>query len=279
MNKKEFDTFFQSYSKNVDRANNSAFWKLSDHLIFDIIKENIPKDLKKDAVIFDAGGGTGRWVCMLSDYYKSNFIIYDLSSDMLDVARKNIENKKIENRVTIMNGDLANIDRVKDNTVDFIISIYSPISFIYEQTKAAQEMFRILKPGGRMLIMSHGHLNAIASKINNYRVNPEELKNLSDTRMVRWAQHVPELVTHSKESIEKLLSDVGLQIIKTYGVPVFVQPGNEDFDPSNKKKSTISEYLENPDNFRAILDLEMKYNSLDTVANRGMNIFLLAEKK
>lgn len=175
MNKKKFDTFFQSYSKNVDRANNSAFWKLSDHLIFDIIKENIPKDLKKDAVIFDAGGGTGRWVCMLSDYYKSNFIIYDLSSDMLDVARKNIENKKIENRVTIMNGDLANIDRVKDNTVDFIISIYSPISFITEKDKTIKELLRILKKGGKMIIMGHSYFNAIGSKINDYIAPKKEL--------------------------------------------------------------------------------------------------------
>ncbi len=89
----------------------------------------------------------------------------------------------------------------------------------------------------------------------------------------------PELVTHSKESIEKLFSGVGFQIIKTYGVPVFVQPGNEDFDPNNRKKSGISEYIEDTDNFASILELEMKYNSLDAVANRGMNIFMLAEKK
>ena len=89
----------------------------------------------------------------------------------------------------------------------------------------------------------------------------------------------PSQETHSKKSIEQLFSDAGFSVLKTYGVPVFVQPGHEDFDPSNEQKSDVSKYLENPSVFSTIFELEMQYNSLDTTANRGMNMFLLAEKK
>ena len=198
---------------------------------------------------------------------------------MLARAKENIERSNTSNRISIVEGDLTNIKSFADESVDHIVSIYSPLSFVYEQKKAAQELFRILKPSGRMLIMSHAYFNAIASKINNYKANPEELKELAKTRMVKWASHVPELVTHSKESIEQLFSGVGFSILKTYGVPIFVQPGPEDFDPNNEKKSGVSEFLENPSVFSAIFKLEMQYNSLDTTANRSMNIFLLAEKK
>ena len=159
------------------------------------------------------------------------------------------------------------------------MSIYSPLSFIYEQDKAAKELFRILKPGARILIMSHSYHNALASKINNYRADAEELQKLANEQRVKWAPYVPELVTHSKESIEKLFSDAGFQIQKTYGVPVFVQPGPEDFDPENEKRSAVSEYLENPNVFKSVFEIEMRFNANETVANRGMNMFMLAEKK
>ncbi len=280
MKKEIFDSFFNPYSKTVDGvADVSAFWRLSDEIITRIIQQDIAPYCTNESLVMDAGGGTGRWAVKLNKFLKGKMVVFDRSAYMLAKAKENIKNGNVSDQISIIEGDLTNIENFKDGSVDHIVSIYSPLSFIYEQTKAAQEMLRILKPGGRILIMSHGHFNAIASKINNYKANPEELINLSDTRMVKWAQHVPELVTHSKESIEKLFSDIGFKTIKTYGVPIFVQPGNEDFDPINKKKSGVSEYLENSDNFKSILELEMKYNSLDTVTNRGMNIFMLAEKK
>lgn len=280
MKKEIFDSFFNPYSKTVDDvAMVSAFWRLSDEIIIRIIQREIAPYCTNESLVMDAGGGTGRWAVMLNKFLKGKIVVFDRSVDMLAKAKENIKNGDASSQISIVEGDLTNIKHFKNESVDHIVSIYSPLSFIYEQTKAVQEMLRILKPGGRILIMSHGHFNAIASKINNYKAGPKELKNLSDTRMIKWSQHVPELVTHSKESIEKLFSDVGFQIIKTYGVPVFVQPGNEDFDPDNRERSGISEYLENADNFTAILELEMKYNSLDTVANRGINVFLLAEKR
>jgi ubiquinone/menaquinone biosynthesis C-methylase UbiE len=280
MEKKIFDSFFNSYSKTVDKAADvSAFWRLSDTIIIEIIRQEIAPYCKNESLVMDAGGGTGRWAVKLSEFLKGKIVVFDRSADMLAKARENIEHGGVFSRIDIVEGDLTNIEYFKDESIDHIVSIYNPLSFVYEQTKAVRELFRILKPSGRVLIMSHGHLNAIASKINNYKAGSEELKKLAETQVVKWAPYVPELVTHSKESIDKLLSNAGFNILKTYGVPVFVQPGSEDFDPNNDRKSSVSEYLENTDTFTTIFELEMKYNALDTVANRGMNMFILAEKK
>ncbi len=280
MKKEIFDSFFNPYSKTVDDvATVSMFWRLSDEIITRIVQREIAPYCTNESLVMDAGGGTGRWAVKLSKFLKGKIVVFDRSEDMLAKARENIEHDGDFGRIDIIEGDLTNIECFKDKSIDHIVSIYSPLSFVYEQTKATQELLRILKPGGRILIMSHGYFNAVASKINNYKAGPDELKELARTQMVKWAQHVPELVTHSKESIETLFSNVGFNILKTYSVPVFVQPGNEDFDPNNKQKSDISKYLENPDSFATVLELEMKYNSLNTVANRGMNIFMLAEKK
>ncbi|HOX30657.1 MAG TPA: methyltransferase domain-containing protein [Candidatus Paceibacterota bacterium] len=278
MNKKEFKDFFEPYSKNVDNANKQAFWKLSDALIFEIIKRNIPVGTSKGAVIFDAGGGTGRWICDLAKTYESDFILYDLSEDMLAVAKTNIEKAGIASRVKIIQGDLAAIGAVPDSSVDNIVSVYSPISFVGNIETAASELFRILKKDGTIMIMGHGYHNALASKINNYIASAGELRQIAFESMVKWGDAVPKLNLFSQESMEALLAGAGFTPTKTYGVPVFVQPGPEDFDATNSKKSRISAALENPDFFAQIFKMEMEFNSKKTIANRGMNIFAAAKK-
>lgn len=279
MDKKAFNDFFGPYSKNVDSADSLHFWKLSDALVMEIIKRNIPTDLEEDKTILDAGGGTGRWVVKLSKEYKSKFVIYDLSEDMLAQAEKNITENGVGNRVNLVHGDLCSIEQIASNSIDHIVSIYSPISFVYENDKAAKELYRILKPGGRIIIMGHGYYNALASKINNYAAPAYELQNLNDDQRVVWAPHVPELVTYSKESMERLLESAGFSILSTYGVPVFVQPGPEDFDSENKQHSRISNALSEQAFFDKVFEIEMQHNSKPAVANRGMNIFTVAEKK
>jgi len=280
MKKEILDSFFNSYAKAVDKAAAvSVFWRLSDEIITEIIKREIAPHCKDSSLTMDAGGGTGRWAIKLSGVLKGKLVVFDRSKDMLTKASENISKSNTSNRISIAEGDLTQIDEFADNSIDNIVSIYSPLSFIYEQDKAAKELFRILKSGGRILIMSHSYHNAIASKINNYRADAEELQKLANEQVVKWAPYVPELITHSKESIEKLFADAGFHIHKTYGVPVFVQPGPEDFDPENEKKSAISEYLENSDIYKSVFEIEMRFNANETVANRGMNMFMLAEKK
>lgn len=279
INKKEFNNFFKPYSENVDNAGRHGFWKLSDKLIEQIIKDNIPVDVSRETIILDAGGGTGRWVCNFSKIYKAKFIIYDLSEDMLKKAKENIKNANIENRVELIEGDLKNMEKMESESIDYIVSIYSPISFIYEKEKAFDEMFRILRKGGKIIIMGHGFYNALASKINNNCAEAEELELMDKEQMIKWGEHVPKLNIFSKEILENDLRRAGFFLNKTYGVPIFLQPGPEDFDPENIKKSRISAALENKDFFREVFELEMKYNSSPTVANRGMNMFAVASKK
>lgn len=279
MNKQEFDNFFESYAKNVDNANRQGFWKLSDALIMQIIKDNISMDIGSRQVILDAGGGTGRWVCDLSKIYKAKFIIYDLSIDMIRKAKENIKKAQIENRVDVIQGNLKNMKELESESVDFIISVYSPISFVDEKEKVFEELCRVLKKGGKIMIMGHGFFNAIFSKINNYYAEEGELSTLEREEVVKWDDNVPRLNIFSKETMENHLLKAGFYIEKTYGVPAFVQPQQEDFDPENIKKSRISQALEDGNFFKKVFELEMKYNYKPTVANRGVNIFSVATKK
>ncbi len=278
MKKEEFDDFFKPYSENVDLVDKSSkFWQLSDKIILELIKKHILTGLKSNSIIMDAGGGTGRWVVKMSAECNSDFIIYDKSEHMLTKAEVNIKSANIDSRVSIVNGDLINMSQVDNDSVDSIVSIYSPISFIYQPEKALKELYRVLKPGGRMFLMSHGYHNALAFKING-GADVNDLKKLYKEKIVKWAPHVPDLLTNSKESLENKISSVGFTIVSTFGVLVLVQPGLEDFSPTNDGESSISRYLSDSEIFDTIFEIEMDINSEDTVANRGMNMFTIAHK-
>jgi ubiquinone/menaquinone biosynthesis C-methylase UbiE len=279
MKKTEFEAFFKPYSKNVDNANRHGFWKLSDAIITQIILDSIQDKDNNRLTILDAGGGTGRWVCDLSRIYKARFLVFDLSGDMLNKARENIAAAKIGDRVSIVQGDLQNMHKVASESIDHIISIYSPVSFIEDKAKALSELFRILKKGGKALIMGHAFYNAVGSKINNYLAGRDELLQIDTDKMVKWGEHVPKLNVFSKEIIEKDMRQAGFSTVQSYGVPVFAQPGPEDFDSENSKKSRISAALEDKGFFKQVFDLEMKYNAVPTVVNRGMNLFAVGTKK
>lgn len=61
MDDKTFNSFLKSYSQNVDSAADvSAFWRLSDAIITEIIKREIAPYCNDNSVVVDAGGGTGR---------------------------------------------------------------------------------------------------------------------------------------------------------------------------------------------------------------------------
>ncbi|MDP7196742.1 MAG: methyltransferase domain-containing protein [SAR202 cluster bacterium] len=279
MDIKQFKNFFKPYAKTVDSVNEtSAFWRLSDAIIMEIIQKEIIPFCNQKTTILDAGGGTARWAINISKNTISKIIVFDKSEDMLAKAEENLEKANVTEKITLIQGDMINMSSIKNESIDHVVSIYSPLSFIYEQDKAMKELYRITKKGSRILIMAHGYYNALFSKINNYKATITELEKLENTNRVTWAPHVPELVTHSKETIEKLFVNTGFTPLKTFGIPVLVQPGVEDFDPDNKKVSEISKYLENTNIFNNILKLEMRYNSMSTISNRGMSIFALAIK-
>ena len=281
-NNKRWQLFFKDYSKNVDKADSQFFWRLSDDIILTIIKQHIPLGLNRQFTILDAGGGTGRWIEKLANLYpRANFLLYDKSQDMLNTAKRKRSLKKLKNdgRLEIIMGDIQNMAEIPSATIDYIISIYNPISFIPRPVLFFREAFRVLKSKGKALIMGQGFYNAIYSKINNYLADANELASLEKNKKVIWNPNIPPSNLFSKEILEDLVKRASFRVNRLYGIPIFAQPGEEDFDPENKKRSRISQKLESdPAFYQQVFSLEMKYNALDSLINRGMNLLIVVQK-
>lgn len=276
----KFKSFFENYSKNVDKADQQYFWKLNDEIIFSILTKNLQPFLENsDVTILDAGGGTGRWIEKLLPISVCKFILVDNSSDMLERAKLNLNSELKNGRVTIYNNNLLELKNIESNSISSVISMYNPISFIDDTKKVFCEFYRVLKKNGIALIMGQNAHNAIYSKVNNYLCSSQELSQLSHTNYVSWNDSLPPLKVFSLESLHNYMTESYFKINGSFGIPIYAQPGPEDFDPSNKKQSAISNRLKEDCRFyNELLKIELDNNSNISLVNRGMNLLIIGSK-
>ena len=72
--------FYNKIAEKYDRQFETPYWKLYHEITWNNIKEFLPK--RKNALILDAGGGTGYWAIKLAKLgYK--VILTDISEEML----------------------------------------------------------------------------------------------------------------------------------------------------------------------------------------------------
>jgi ubiquinone/menaquinone biosynthesis C-methylase UbiE len=109
------------------------------------IIENL--DIQKNDRVLDAGCGEGFYEILLSNLYECSIIGIDNDDKILNAGKertKNLKNVKLENQ------DLCNLP-YKDNSFDKIICS-EVVEHIDQDTKAISELYRVLKPGGRIVI-------------------------------------------------------------------------------------------------------------------------------
>jgi phosphatidylethanolamine/phosphatidyl-N-methylethanolamine N-methyltransferase len=111
--------------------------------------------------VLEVGVGTGINLGMYPRTAKITGI--DLSSRMLDKAKKRIEEKGL------LNCDVLEMDATKmtfaDNSYDVVYAPYV-ISVVPDPVAVAKEMYRVCRPGGRVVILNHfKSFNPIMSKI------------------------------------------------------------------------------------------------------------------
>jgi ubiquinone/menaquinone biosynthesis C-methylase UbiE len=99
-------------------------------------------NLPVDGVILDAGGGTGRVAQFFRDK-ATQVLVADQSFEMLKEAQKKYGLHTI----------CSNTENLplKDNSLDCIIMV-DALHHVMNQANTAAELWRILKPGGRMII-------------------------------------------------------------------------------------------------------------------------------
>lgn len=102
--------------------------------------------------ILDVATGTADVAIMMTRYLHPGKITgIDISAGMLEVGRKKIERLKLSDKIELLSGDSESI-QFPDNTFDAVTVAFGVRNFEHLE-KGLQEMLRVLKPGGRLVIL------------------------------------------------------------------------------------------------------------------------------
>ena len=110
----------------------------------------VEKSVKEGDGVLDCGAGTGTTGILAAKKVGKNgkVTFFDLSEDMLSVAREKVIQENLQERVTFQTGDMVHLP-FEDNSFDVVLSTYS-LCPLYDPVKGALELYRVTKPGGRL---------------------------------------------------------------------------------------------------------------------------------
>ena len=154
----EIEVHYNGKSKIYNSEFDSLFFKVYDSVTWKYLEPYIPT--KPEAMVLDAGGGTGRWSIQMAKKGCKVFLV-DISQGMLEVAKENIKKEEVQDRIVIQKGDITKLD-YPNQTFDLVLCEH--VMFLFPNPElVVNEMVRVLKRNG-LLIISAGNFYVAALK-------------------------------------------------------------------------------------------------------------------
>jgi len=231
----QFPRIYDEYSKTFEgKLHHEIEWEI-------LLKSHLPENM--DAKILDAGGGTGRITLPLAKM-GYQITLCDVSSGMLDVAKEKLHNEGVQNRVKIKEADIASLP-FPDESFDLVICLHGPLS-IADSLKAAGELTRVMKRGGKIIVDAHSRYWAVK---NELRKNPDAALKLAKSEL----NHAYDIFgdwcrVFSQKELRELFEKNDIKVISTYGsfietLPLEIKQAREWSDEFLSQVMEIMIYL------------------------------------
>ena len=178
-----------------------------------IYKDLVSKNITKDTVVLEAGCGFSS--LFEKEYKRARRVIG------VDISRKFLDLNKLLNTKIV--SDLGSMPKVKDNSIDVIISSWV-LEHLKKPAKVFSEFRRVLKTGGRVVFITPNNLNYVVF-LN--KLVPEAVRKFIVGRMAENLVTDPMKTYYKINSVEKirrLAKRSGLELKKVIlnGDPTYV---------------------------------------------------------
>ena len=213
----------KNYYKHFDEKNrlqNDNSGKLEFLMTMSILEKNLPALADgAELSVLDLGGGAGVYSFPLAKKgYKVT--LADLSETLLEQAKKQKEEDKVDNLISCDQVNATDLSRYKDSSFDVVL-LFGPLYHLTEKAereKCAGEIRRVLKTGGKVFASFIPYLSGSIALVQRFCWCPDQVdintleecfesgkfKNLSD-------KGFQEGYYPASEEIEKLFSANGFE--------------------------------------------------------------------
>jgi ubiquinone/menaquinone biosynthesis C-methylase UbiE len=252
--------YYEKAAEEYDKEYDTPYFKrLYDKITWRYIEPYLPEE----GLVLDAGGGTGKWTIPIAEK-GLKVVLYDISREMLDVARRKIMEKHLENMVVFKEGDICEIS-FPENYFDFVLAEGDPVSYCGDADKAVGELARVLKPG-RFMAAGVDSLFSITRGMLVRKGLEEAFKVLLEKRFFAeaWGFYC---WAFSPSDLKNLFEKNGLEVVKTVGKTVVFTPRPE-----------TEALLQDEDKAKKLLELELMLCEEPSIVGYGGHLHIVAKK-
>jgi len=146
--------------------------------------------------VLDLAGGTGDIAALLCERVgkSGRVVLSDINEAMLEVGRQRLEDRGITGNI---NYSLANAEKLPFDDGEFdVVTIAFGLRNVTDKDAALREMFRVLRPGGKALILEFS------------QVQPELLKKMYDSYSFGILPVLGKLVAGDEDSYRYLAESI-----------------------------------------------------------------------
>ena len=261
--------FYERTAEEYDKDYERPYWKLYHEITWNNIKQFLPK--RKNAVILDAGGGTGYWAIRLA---KRGYrvVLTDISRNMLKVAHRKIESEGLQGEIETRIVDIRNMNCFPSDSFDMAIAQGDPVSYCLNAEKAVRELARVVKADAHVVASVDSKYNMIHQVLIpnaiEERFSKQALDKMSLFLRTGFLRTDYEFQAFTPEELKALFETCGLRVLRIIGKPVLTQ-----FIPREKRDEIVGNH------FRSVLKLELNLCDVPSLVGIGGHLEIVGVKQ
>ena len=212
----ETEIYYDQKCRSYDETFSMLYFRVFDAITWKYLEPYLPT--KPNALVLDAGGGTGRWTVRIAKQ-TGKVVLMDISAGMLRMAAQRIRQRGLEEKVIIKKGDITKTG-YPDETFDLVFCEHA--LFLFERPDLLlKELSRILKKRATLIISAHNRYVASLARLPD-EPKLEDLKNALMLLQERKHQFMTaddkvKVFTYSPDEFRSMLERHGFEIEKIIG--------------------------------------------------------------
>ena len=227
----------------------------------EIPREFIKKYLQPSDVVLDAGGGTGLNAILMAQRCV-HVTLVDLSSHILALAARNINQAGLATQIDLVEGDITDLQQFAAATFSFVACVGGALSYVQEKgPQAVHELARVARPGAILIVGCDSKYGFVRWLLNN--------GHLEDARAVYEASQYEAgegayAHLYTVAEMTHLLTQAGCEILEVASTPILVNTWEQSAYPAEQ--------------WQVLTELELKVCTLPELQGAGHHLLCIARK-